>query len=394
MILALIADPMMVTAYLMGLLAFIFWISSIQQFSKFFDYLPAIFWAYFLPMLSTTFGITSEKSEVYDWVKTYMLPFSLFLLMLTMDVPAVLRLGWKASAMMVGGTIGVILGCIISFSIFGAFLPENAWRQFAALSGSWIGGSMNMIAIAQGLGENNLTPVIAVDTIVAYLWMATLLSMSAYQKWYNDKYNADTTVIDELTAKMEAMEEQKRPIKTSDLGIIIGFGMFVAICAVFLGKQMPTIGNPTIIGTSTWAILLVVAAGLVLSFTKIRKVEEAGASSIGYFALYALLLTMGAQGNLRSLGETPIYLLAGVVWLFIHIIVLFGFARLLRAPLFFVATSSMANIGGAASAPVVASAYSPAMAPVGLLMAVAGYILGIYGGLFCAWVLSQIAPML
>jgi uncharacterized membrane protein len=154
---------------------------------------------------------------------------------------------------------------------------------------------------------------------------------------------------------------------------------------------MPTLGDPTIISTTTWAVLIVVTGGLLLSFTRARDLEEVGASRIGYTALYLLLGAIGAQAELRAIVQTPLYMLAGVLWIAIHAAILFGVARLIRAPLFFVATGSMANIGGAASAPIVAGVYHPAMAPVGLLMAVGGYILGIYGALACAWMLGALA---
>jgi uncharacterized membrane protein len=163
------------------------------------------------------------------------------------------------------------------------------------------------------------------------------------------------------------------------------------VAAVEFGSRMPSIGNPTIISSTTWAVLIVVTGGLLLSFTPVRRLEEAGASKIGYLALYLLLTGIGAQADLKAVLDAPLFLAAGVVWILVHATVLFIAARLLRAPLFFFATGSMANIGGAASAPVVAGVYHPAMAPVGLLMAVAGYIAGIYGGLACAWILSRLA---
>jgi uncharacterized membrane protein len=138
-------------------------------------------------------------------------------------------------------------------------------------------------------------------------------------------------------------------------------------------------------------VLVVVTGGLLLSFTPVRQIEEWGASRMGYAALYLLLTAIGAQADLKAVLDAPLYLAAGALWLAIHIALLFGAARLLRAPLFFVATGSMANVGGAASAPVVAGVYHPAMAPMGLLMAVAGYILGIYGGLLCAYLLGMVA---
>ena len=155
-----------------------------------------------------------------------------------------------------------------------------------------------------------------------------------------------------------------------------------------LGQLFPTLGDPTIISNTTWAILIVVTGGLILSFTPLRNLEKVGASGLGYTALYLLLAGIGAQADLRAVLDAPVYLLAGAVWIAIHVLVLYAAARIVKAPLFFVATGSMANIGGAASAPVVAGVYHPAMAPVGLLMAVAGYILGIYGAIVCAWLLG------
>ncbi len=158
-----------------------------------------------------------------------------------------------------------------------------------------------------------------------------------------------------------------------------------------LGGLLPKIGDPTIISNGTWAVLIAVTAGLALSFTKLRDLEADGASRIGYVALYLLLTSIGAQGDLLAILKAPLFLAVGVVWLAVHIALLFGAAKLLKAPLFFVATGSMANVGGAASAPIVAGVYHPAMAPVGLLMAVAGYVLGIYAALGCAWMLSVLA---
>jgi uncharacterized membrane protein len=162
------------------------------------------------------------------------------------------------------------------------------------------------------------------------------------------------------------------------------------VAAVALGERLPVLGNPTIVSHTTWAVLLVVTGGLVLSFTPVSRLEEVGASRIGYTALYLMMAAVGAQANLTAVVQAPVFVAAGVLWLGVHAVVLYFAARLVRAPLFFVATSSMANIGGPASAPVVAGIYHPALAPVGLLMAVGGYVLGIYGGLACAWLLSVI----
>jgi uncharacterized membrane protein len=175
------------------------------------------------------------------------------------------------------------------------------------------------------------------------------------------------------------------------VAVLIGLAFAASVVSIAVGQRLPPVGDPTIISSTTWAVLIVVTGGLLLSFTPVRKLEEVGASKLGYAALYLLLTGIGAQANMRAVLEAPLYLAAGALWIGIHVAVLLIVARLIRAPLFFFATGSMANVGGAASAPVVAGVYNPAMPAVGLLMAVAGYVLGIYAALLCATILGMLA---
>jgi len=390
---ALLTDPMAVFAYLAAVLALVFWLSGIPRLSKLFEITPPVIYAYFIPTLSTTLGIIPAASPVYDWMQRYLLPLALLLLMITVDLPSIARLGGMALLMMLAGTLGVMVGGPIAFLVFGGVLPEDAWMGLAALSGSWIGGTANMVAIKESIGtpDSVLGPIIVVDTVVGYGWMGVLLFLSAWQARFDRWNRARTEAIEATNRRLAELSSTRRPIDTGHAAIILGLGFAASVAAVAAGARLPRIGEPTIINASTWAVLIVVTGGLLLSFTPIRRLEEVGASRLGYAALYLLLTAIGAQANLRAVLGAPLYLATGVLWIAIHIAILLLVARLVRAPLFFVATSSMANIGGAASAPVVAGVYHPAMAPVGLLMAVLGYILGIYGGLACAWMLGQIA---
>jgi uncharacterized membrane protein len=295
--------------------------------------------------------------------------------------------------MMLAGTFGIVIGGPIVFLLFGAMLPAEAWKGLAALSGSWIGGSANLIAIAESVGtpQSILAPIIVVDTVVGYGWMGVLLFLSSWQTRFDRRINANRDAIEETNRRLSELNAHRRPIDTRTALIIIGLGFVGAVLAVALSGRLPAVGDPTIISRTTWAVLIVVTAGLLLSFTSVRSLEESGASRIGYAALYLLLTAIGAQADLRAVLAAPLFFAAGAVWIAIHVVVLLAVARIIRAPLFFFATGSMANIGGAVSAPIVASVYHPAMAPVGLLMAVAGYVLGIYGGLACAWLLSLLA---
>lgn len=389
---ALLNDPMSVFAFLAALVAGIFWISGVKRFEKFFEYVPPVIFVYFLPMFATTFGITPISSPVYDWTTRFFLPLALFLLMISIDLKSVARLGPVALFMVTAGTVGIIIGGPIAFSLFGPFLPEDAWKGFAALSGSWIGGTANMVAVAESVGtpDSAFGPIIVVDTVVGYGWMGVILFFSVWQKKFDTWTRANTAAIEETNARLAEMDRDRHPITVRDGAVLVGIGMAAAVVSVNVGAKLPPLGDPTIISATTWAVLIVVTGGLLLSFTPLREYEKVGASQLGYTALYLLLAGIGAQADLKAVVQAPLYLVAGAVWIAIHVLVLYGAARIVKAPLFFIATGSMANIGGAATSPVVAGVYHPAMAPVGLLMAVVGYVFGIYGALFCAYLLGLV----
>ena len=386
-------DPMAVFAYLSGVLGLVFWLSSMPRFKKVFELTPPVIYAYFIPTLSTTFGITPAASPVYDWMGRYLLPVALVLLMITVDLGSILKLGKMAIIMMLAGTAGIVIGGPVAYIVFGGFLPEDAWKGLAALSGSWIGGTANMVAIAESVGADQaaLGPIIVVDTVVGYGWMGVLLFLSGWQARFDRWNRADTKALEEANARIHEGAATRRPTELWHVAVLIGLAFAASVVSIAVGQRLPPVGDPTIISSTTWAVLIVVTGGLLLSFTPVRKLEEVGASKLGYAALYLLLTGIGAQANMRAVLEAPLYLAAGALWIGIHVAVLLIVARLIRAPLFFFATGSMANVGGAASAPVVAGVYNPAMPAVGLLMAVAGYVLGIYAALVCATILGMLA---
>ncbi len=389
----LISDPSAIFVFLACLLGAVFWLSGLPRLQGLFRITPAVLYAYFLPAVGTSLGITPAASPIYDWMVRYLLPVSLLLLMTTVDVRAVLKLGGKALAMMLAGSIGIIVGGPIALALFGGSLPGDTWMGLAALSGSWIGGTANLVAIKESIGTPDalMGPIIVVDTVVAYSWMGVLLFLSGWQARFDGWVGADTSAVEALNRELEASDSERRPTELSDLAMILALGFGGAMACLWAGNRLPTLGDPTIISHTTWTVVLATSLGLALSFTPAARIERVGGSRIGYLALYLMLTSIGAQADLKKVLEVPLYLAVGVVWIAVHVVILFVAARLLRAPLFFVATGSMANIGGPVSAPVVASVYHPALAPVGVLMGVAGYVFGIYGGLLCAWLLSLVA---
>ncbi|MBW3660261.1 MAG: DUF819 family protein [Gemmatimonadetes bacterium] len=391
---AWITEPTGVFVYLAGVLAAIYALAGIPRLAKFFEILPPILWAYMVPMLSTTVGVVPPVSPAYDWIVRYVLPLALLLLMMTVDVPSLLRLGKPATIMMLAGTFGIVIGGPIAFAAFGRWLPPDAWKGLAALSGSWIGGSAQLVAVAESVGTPDamLGPIIVVDTVVGYGWMAILLFLSAWQARFDRWNRADTALIEETNAALaDKYEAIRRPITLRDAALIMGVGFVGAYLTVTVGDALPELGDPKIISHTTWAVIAVTTLGLALAFTRVSELEGPGASRLGSLALYLLVTAIGARGDLRAILDAPMFLATGALWMSIHVAIMVVMARWIRAPLFFLATGSMANVGGAASAPVVATVYHPAMAPLGVLMAVAGYVVGIYAALSCAWLLGQVA---
>lgn len=298
----LLQDPMAVFAFLALLVGLVFWVSELPRFRKTFEVVPPVIYVYFLPMLATTAGITPSSSPTYDWTTRYLLPFALLLLMISIDLRSVARLGPTALFMVVAGTVGIVVGGPISLLLFKGFLPPDAWTGFAALSGSWIGGTANMVAIAESVGtpEDAFGPIIVVDTVVGYGWMGVLLIFSGWQARFDRRIGARTDAIEATNRRLAEMDLGRKPTTLRDLMVMVGLGMAGAVASVALGARMPTLGDPTIISNTTWAVLIVVTGGLALSFTRLRDFEKVGASGLGYTALYLLLAGIGAQADRKS----------------------------------------------------------------------------------------------
>lgn len=404
MSMSLIQDPMHVLAFCAGVCGAVFWSARLPVLQKVYRVVPPIVFIYYLPTLATTLGILPSASPTYDWMRDYLLPFSLLLLMVTADLPAIVRLGPKAVAMMLWGTAGVVLGAPLAFLIFEPWLPEDAWKGLAALSGSWIGGGGNFAAIKEAVEapDSIIGPIIVVDTAVGYTWMGVLLLLAGIQERFDRWNRAQSEAMADLNRRMKDFQETRlRPLTLADVSWALALGFLGAVLCKGSGDWLFASTGPVlsrhapdlaaIFSPFTWMVLLVTTVGILLSLTRLRELERAGASKLGYAALYLFLTSIGAKADLGALAAAPVLLLVGVVWILVHVAVLFLGARLLGAPLFLVAVGSQANIGGAASAPIVAAAYYEALAPVGLLMGILGYLVGNYAGLLCAFLLRLAA---
>ena len=388
----MIKDPNAIFVYIIFLIGVIYYLRSQPSLTKLFKYMPPVIWVYFLPMISTSIGIIPNDSVLYGWTTRHLLPPALILLLLSSNIRAMTALGPKAIGTMLFGTLGIIIGGSLSLLIFGSLLPEDAWMGLGALSGSWIGGSANMVAVGKSIGTSDdlFGNMIVIDTLVGYGWMGVVIFISGHQDTIDRWNNADTSIIKKLNIQMNT-SNNKRPTSFNDLLTIVTVGLVGGYISLKIGEWLPDIGS--ILTSFGWTIIVVSAIGILLSFTKLSDLENAGASHVGNIFLYILLGTIGAKANIMQVTDLPIYIIVGIVWILFHAIILFIGGRLLRAPMFLIATSSQANIGGVVSAPIVATVYKKSLAPVGLLMGVMGNIIGIYAGLLTAWILSIVGGL-
>lgn len=408
---ALITNDAVVLGLLAVILAGVFWASSLPNkgVQRFFAFVPALLLCYFLPSLLTTFGVVDpETSRLYFIASRFLLPAALVLLTVSADLPAVFRLGPKALIMFFTGTLGVMLGGPIALlltswvapDLMGAG-PEAIWRGMATVAGSWIGGSANQTALYEiyGAGPDVFSIWIAVDVIVANIWMAGVLWIAANQVRVNRLLRADASAVDQVREKAEAYETENARIPSlKDLIFIVGVG-FGAVglshaladpLSAWFGANAPWAQRLSLDSSFFWLVLIATVIGVALSFTPARKLQGPGAAKVGSVFVYVLVATVGLNMNIGAILDSPAYFLIGLVWMAVHVLLLFAVAWLIKAPAFFLGVGSMANIGGAASAPVAAAAFHPSLASVGVLLAVVGYIVGTGAAWFTGLVMMQI----
>lgn len=394
---ALIQNDIVLFGLIAATLGLIFWAASgpTPWLKKFFSVVPALLLCYFIPAIYNTTGlIDGVGTKLYNPIaRDVLLPGALVLLTLSVDLPSILKLGWKLLIVFCAGTFGIMAGAIVSFLLFAWLHPStvagDTWAGMAALAGSWIGGGANMVAIREVFNVDATTfgQFAVVDVAVANIWMAVLLFLAARADAFDHKRNVDTRALDELKARIaEFHAKHSRNPTLTDLMVIVGLGFglvglahaIATPVAAWFGENVSWASRFSLTSAFVWVVVLSTAFGLIASFTRARNLEGAGASRIGTLLLYFLIACIGMQMDLLSLLDRPWLFALGAVWMSVHVLCLWIAMKLTRAPLFYFAIGSQGNIGAAASAPVVAAAFHPSLAPVGVLLGTVGYATGTY----------------
>jgi len=353
------------------------------------DFLPTPFWIYFLASVGRWLGFFPGASPAYALVSDHLLPAALILMMIGAPVRDLFRMGRRGAAAILLASVTMFVAAIVAFAVLARWLPSDGWMAIGALLGTWIGGSANMIAVQKivNMPDATLAPLVIVDTILSYAWMALLLAGARFQTVFDRGAATGNSHPERSEGSLASKEKDSSPAAQNDMrflqrGIVIFLAILSALLIVQPLRWVASALAPLspVLTKGAWALLLASAAAVLLAMTPLRRVEAWRVSTVGTTLLYCVLVTIGAKADMAAVRAAPIYFALGTLILFLHGIFLFVLGRLGRLPLSYLSTASQAAVGGVVSAPIVATAYRPGLEPVGVLMAVAGAIVGTYAG--------------
>ncbi|MCE7059667.1 DUF819 domain-containing protein [Dyadobacter sp. CY343] len=409
----MIKNDAVVLGILMAILGAIFFTASLdsRSWKRFYGIIPPLLLCYFIPGLLNSFGIVDGPgSQLYPVVSKYFLPACLVFFTVGMDWKSLAKLGPKALIAMLVGTAGIMIGGPLALWIVGSISPQTVagegpdevWRGLATIAGSWIGGGANQTALREVFRPSDVlfSQMVAVDVLVAELWMAVLIYGAGIAARIDKMLGADSQLVEDVKLHMagEIQANERNPlVKDYILMAAVGFGAtglahgLAELITPYLAQNYPGLEKYSLTSNFFWVISIATLIGIILSATPARKLEYTGASKLGTVFLYVLVATIGMQMDLGAVADNPGLFAIGLIWISIHAVILIAVCKWLKIPFFFLAVGSQANVGGSASASVVAASFHPSLAPVGVLLAILGYAIGTYGGYLTALLMQWVS---
>ena len=359
---------------------------------KFFKYVPAVVLCYLIAMFLCTLGVwdMAETKPAYSALKNDLTYAMIFAMLLRCNIRKVLKLGPKMLIGFFSATLTIMIGFVCAFVLMKGTIGSDVWMGLCALCGSWIGGSGNMVAVqaALDISEADMGYALVIDSIDYSLWVMFLLRVIQLAPKFNKWTKADTSKLDEVSSRLE--EEAKlntKPITFQSLILLLGSVFLVSAIATNVGNKLYALTNFS--DKATWTVLFVTVVALIAAVTPLGKV--AGSGEVSSLLLYAVIGLLASRASLLELGEAPAWIATGFIVLGIHAVLMLIICKLLKLDLFTAGVASLANIGGTASAPVLAGSYSGSLVPVGILMALMGYVVGTPLAVVCAHIMESLA---
>ena len=380
---ALITNPVGILVVLTGVTSFFFFLEK-QTGWKLFNYFPPLLFIYAIPLIMSNTGVIANKSEVYGWMGDVILPLFLTVMLLDVDVGRAFKTMGKGIFVLFFGTAGVMIGAPIAYFLVKGGLGPEAWKGFGALAGSWIGGTGNMAAVSEGLKTSGTDFGLAVlgDNLVYVVWLPIMLGSKNMAKWFHRFTKVSDKRLEQMESEASTMTMDKGKMEMRHILYLLFLGLLVAWVSSYLSQFLPKI--PPVLTSGSWRILLVTTFGIGLSFTPAKRIP--GSHALAMALVYLFVANMGARAEVAGLAQQAVWFVGGAfIWIFIH----GGFcvlgAKILKVDVHTTAIASAANIGGAASAPIVAAYHNELLVPASILMALIGYAIGNYCAFATAW---------
>ena len=370
----------------------------LEKYSKWriFNVVPALVFIYILNMAFCTMGLFDSEacSKAYSVLKNNLLYAMIFVMLLRCDFRKLTKLGGRMLAIFLACSFTLFIGFVVGYPIFKNFLGTDVWGAVAALYASWVGGSANMAAMQAALpvDAGAYSCALALDTVCYSVWIALLLLVVRYSSKWDNVTVADTSKLQEIAdIATKEVEKEKKNASAADWVFLIGLSLMVSAISQMVGAYFQSIFSSvglTMFDKGTMTTVFVTLLGLVCALTPLGKLPAVEELSTVY--LYAVVSLLASTASVVDLFKAPMWIIYGLFILVVHIILMFLFSKIFHWDLCMVSTASLANIGGSASAPIVASAYNPSYAGIGVLMGVLGAAIGN----FCGIGIGQILKMM
>lgn len=350
---------------------------------KMWEYLPPVIWIFVFPIMLSSFRVVPTESDTYDNFKAFAVPMFIIFMLLDVDIKATMKVAFRSVGVLVLGSIGVVVGGMLSFFLMKSHLEPDAWRGFGALAGSWIGGTGNLAAVAEAVDTppTMMGLIVIADTFIFIIYFPVLFISKRYAKQFAKFTRVKEEDARKLDEAVGQLKEKSNDMEFRDALTLFGVGFFLIWIIGILSQSLPTLGN--VFSAKTWQILILTTVALILSSTKLRLVP--GTKPMSMALVYTYLSMIGAQADIRDAATAPYFLLAGLVCIVLHLVFCVIAARIFRVDVHLTAIASVAAIGGAASAPVVAAYHRKELVPVSILLSMIGYALGNYLGIAAAY---------
>lgn len=386
----LFSDLFGVMAVITMVPVFFLWLEKKTKW-RVFDFLPAIIWIFLTPILLSNlhtipgieFSIIPQSSDIYRTFRAFAVPMFIVLMLLDIDIKQTMRVAWRGAVVLVMGAVGIVIGCVIAYGMFKSGLPENAWSGFGALAGSWIGGTGNLAAVAEGLGtpEELIGIVVVVDNLVYLVYFPIILTCKRWAPWFNRFTGVTQDEIDARYAVGNDVEKKRHEVTFPGLLTLVAWSFAAILAANWLAGYIPEVGR--VLTKGTYTILLVTTFGIGLSATPLRRIP--GTEPMAMALVYIYMTMIGASADLAGMAGAQWFIAAGFIAIAIHLVVTVFGAKLLRLDVSMAAVASVSGVGGAASAPVAAAYHREELVPISIMLALIGYALGNYLGVATAY---------